>query len=206
MKKVLSILLVSALLLGLAGCGKTQTDENGNEYSVKRNTYTVYPKSFPCDIDYNGETLVLDDVLLYQRDERSGSSTYNLYVIAEFDISKLNDQDQFWVTTDMKGELRITSEDNDMKNSIGRSLGNMQIEDTDTLVFVFCSQDIVSRHSYVGSDITLTLSLKEDEGEYEEVDIIYSDTVPSDVLPREQIADKFGNKLATTLTNWEYDV
>lgn len=117
MKKVILILIITSILLtscSPAVSKETQTvkdpnitysDESGDSYDIKK---------LPFDMKYNGVNVQLLSVDLYQD---KVEHSYNLYAVISLDISKITEDDLYWIDKNKEIEpaIYITNKQNDIK-------------------------------------------------------------------------------------------
>lgn len=219
MKKIClcALALVSALVFAACSGGesneeKRYTDEAGNNVTEDEKGCTIFAKSLPTVMDYNGKNVQLTSVDLY---ESVVDHSYYLYIVTTLDASDLTDDEFYWLhESDLETICYITSEENEYDFDRAPNLGCLYDEDAKTIQYVSMSDYMKeNRYSFAGSKLTVVATTTQKEQyEYENKDgdtrsldkeneIMYSIDVESDLLG----VDEIPNPLHDNIARWLYD-
>lgn len=170
MKRTVVLLLYFAVLLGLCSCASDSPnsgilayeDEAGNSVIKSEGYTTTFYDSLPAALKYNAKEVFLSDVQTYEM--KSGYS-YNLFIVATVDVSKLNDTERHWFTeSDWDAAVYITDEKNGYDFDRATMLGSLLSMNKKKITFVATSSFAKeNRYSFADAEITVTMMASQEE-------------------------------------------
>lgn len=172
MKKILAMLLVGLIAISMIGCNdpvstiQWTTDQDGNRVMIEEGRLTTFPQNLPVDITYNTEDISVVSVDVYQ--DLLSDYSYCLYLVVKLDVSNLDEAQIHWLRkSDINVAAYLTSDDNGYDFYSMGKLGNLLDdlnEDEKVIYYTFTSSFLKeNRYSFVGSEITVSVDIKQEE-------------------------------------------
>lgn len=169
MKKIISLILVSSLLICLCGCSvgsniKQSTDENGNLIFSSDRGVDIRTENLPATVKYNETDIKLKSVEFYEG--YSGKTyTYDLYTVIKLDVSNCSDEELHWLQEeDVEIRTYVTCESNGYDFDDLTNLRKILYPDTKEFVFVeMTPYSDENRKSFSNSEITICVDVTQEK-------------------------------------------
>lgn len=204
MKKVVMVFAVLFLVAFFTGCQTDSyidpnKDEYGNLVYTTNTDRTIYLSSLPYAIPYNENEVVFEDVDFYQLITSDGS--YTLFAVATIDVSPLNSElDSFWENdfdsyafVDTGKADSSSDSSNEYEPERLHELGKICYTDKAYVVFISSPFDSVWE-SFAGKEISITVSISQNDPSAFKQVAYYSVTVPATMESPESIEEPlYGN-------------
>lgn len=174
-KRIISLFLCVFITITLTACTTSANssqdstietsyfDESGNRISIDKRGTTIFAESLPCSIDHNGTTVTMNGVTVYQSLIEDFYSYY-LYVVVELDVSNLDDAQIHWLReSDIAPYVFLTNEKNEYDFDSLHRLGNLLLEDSKIIYYVFTSSPFMdNRYDFAGSEMTISFGFTQE--------------------------------------------
>lgn len=166
------ILLLGTAALTLTACGgnsatkiEMQTDADGNRVSTTKYSTTVYPDQLPVTLKYNDKEISVSDFVVYQE---TIDYEHYLYAAVTIDASTLSDEVFHWLTEDdvIDASAFVKGGDNEIEEAaMMMELGQVNYTDSQQIKIGWLEGlDTVYKKAFDGSDISLMVDVKQEEG------------------------------------------
>lgn len=182
MKKALVLAIIFSMIVTLfSGCGSASslnsnldepepttksfyTDESGNFIRNDEDGVSISAAVLPCSIPHNNANITVSSVNVYQ-DLIEDYYAYTVYVVVELDVSELDEAQIHWLReSDISTTVFLTNEKNEYDNYQMSRLGNLLVEDTSKIYYVFTSSAYKdNRYDFSGSDMTVFFTFTQEK-------------------------------------------
>ena len=169
MRKLISLIFVSSLLICFCGCSvfsnvEILTDENGNKIYSSDRGIDVRTEILPATVKYNETDIKLKSVEFYEEYSEK-TYTYDLYTVIKLDVSNCSDEELHWLQEeDVEIRTYVTCESNDYDFDDLTNLGKILYPDTKEFVFVkMTSYADENRKSFSNSEVTICIDVTQEK-------------------------------------------
>ena len=172
MNKIIKLFLplLTCIALCICGCGSVDysvvpfTEEDGTRVEQGESGDTYFFESMPRTITYDEKEIKLSNISFY---EDKLKHSYNLYVLVDFDMLDLTEDDIYWMEKerDLDVSVYVDDEDNRFDNETLSLLRKVRLSDG-TYRFAFCTSGVY-RYNLCGASCDVSIHMtQEDTYEY----------------------------------------